>query len=85
VAWAGIPGRNSEKERMADDKTYASGLTEAEAKEFHRIFRQSFLVFVGVAVVAHVLVWSWRPWLPSVNGYTTSMIDGVQQLAAYLV
>ncbi|MGE0311947.1 MAG: light-harvesting antenna LH1, beta subunit [Lautropia sp.] len=40
-----------------------SGLTEAEAKEFHGIFVTSFAVFTGIAVVAHLLVWAWRPWL----------------------
>jgi light-harvesting complex 1 beta chain len=40
-----------------------SGLTEAEARQFHRIFVTSFLVFTGIAVVAHFLVWQWRPWL----------------------
>ncbi len=38
-------------------------LTEAEAKEFHKIFIVSFLAFTAVAVVAHVLVWMWKPWL----------------------
>ncbi len=38
-------------------------LTEAEAKEFHKIFITSFLIFTVVAIVAHVLVWNWRPWL----------------------
>ncbi len=42
----------------------ASGLTEPEAREFHSIFVTSFLVFAGIAVVAHFLVWQWRPWLP---------------------
>ena len=60
---------------MADDKGgYGSGLTEAEAKEFHGIFIMSFLIFTGIAVVAHILVWMWRPWLPSVHGY--SMVEG---------
>jgi light-harvesting complex 1 beta chain len=40
-----------------------SGLTEAEARQFHRIFVTSFLGFTAVAVVAHILVWQWRPWL----------------------
>ena len=53
-----------------------SGLTEAEAKEFHRIFMGSFILFTAIAVVAHILVWYWRPWLPGVNGY--AMIDGVK-------
>ena len=41
-----------------------SGLTEPEAREFHKIFMQSFAIFVGVAFLAHILVWLWRPWLP---------------------
>lgn len=47
-----------------------SGLTEAEAKEFHSYFVKGFLVFTAVAIVAHVLVWLWRPWFPSVDGYS---------------
>ena len=38
-------------------------LTPEEAKEFHKIFVTSFLIFTAVAIVAHVLVWNWRPWL----------------------
>ena len=48
-------------------------LTEQEAKEFHRIFMTSFIVFTVIAIVAHILVWQWRPWLPGPNGY--AMID----------
>lgn len=50
-----------------------SGLTEAEAKEFHRIFMGSFLGFLAIAIVAHILVWSWRPWLPGEHGYAELM------------
>jgi light-harvesting complex 1 beta chain len=39
-----------------------SGLTEEEAKDFHRIFMGSFIAFTLIAIVAHVLVWIWRPW-----------------------
>ncbi len=46
-----------------------SGLTEAEAKEFHRIFMGSFIGFTVIAIIAHVLVWNWRPWLPGEHGY----------------
>ncbi len=38
-------------------------LTPEEAKEFHKLFITSFLIFTVVAIVAHVLVWNWRPWL----------------------
>ncbi|HVO48632.1 MAG TPA: light-harvesting antenna LH1, beta subunit [Steroidobacteraceae bacterium] len=51
-----------------------SGLSEQEAKEFHRIFMASFIVFLLIAIVAHILVWQWRPWLPGPQGYT-SMSD----------
>ena len=60
-----------------DRKGSISGLTEAEAKEFHGIFMSSFIGFVAVAVVAHILVWMWRPWLPGVKGYALNTIDGV--------
>lgn len=52
-----------------------SGLTPDEAREFHKIFVQSFLAFTAVAVVAHILVWMWRPWFPGVNGYS-AMVSG---------
>jgi len=51
-----------------------SGLTELEAKEFHKIFVVSFIAFTLIAIVAHILVWSWRPWIPGPNGYATSML-----------
>jgi light-harvesting complex 1 beta chain len=38
-------------------------LTADEAKEFHKIFVSSFMGFTVVAVIAHVLVWMWKPWL----------------------
>lgn len=59
-----------------------SGMTEPEAREFHRIFMVSFIVFVVIAIIAHFLVWQWRPWLPDEGGYTTSMmLDGVRAVA----
>jgi light-harvesting complex 1 beta chain len=61
---------------VAEEKVSLSGLSESEAKEFHRIFVTSFMLFTGVAVVAHVLAWMWRPWLPGVNGY--GMLDKAQ-------
>ncbi len=48
---------------MANNPTSLSGLTDDEAKEFHGIFVSSFLAFTAIAVVAHILVWMWRPWL----------------------
>jgi light-harvesting complex 1 beta chain len=54
-----------------------SGLTEPEAREFHRIFMASFIVFVVIAIIAHFLAWQWRPWLPPEGGYA-ALLDGVQ-------
>ncbi|MGQ0592487.1 MAG: light-harvesting antenna LH1, beta subunit [Gammaproteobacteria bacterium] len=61
---------------MAERSGSLSGLTEQEAKEFHSIFMTSFIIFTVIAIVAHILVWNWRPWLPSEGGY--SMIQGAQ-------
>ena len=58
-----------------------SGLTEPEAKEFHAIFMTSFLLFTAIAVVAHILAWMWRPWLPGPNGYRTAL-ESLQHLAS---
>jgi light-harvesting complex 1 beta chain len=55
---------------MAEDKSY-SGLTEAQAKEFHKIFVTSFIIFVAIAIVAHILAWMWRPW----GGSYSDLID----------
>jgi light-harvesting complex 1 beta chain len=49
-----------------------SGLTEPQAREFHRAFVTSFLVFLVIAIVAHFLVWQWRPWIPGTPGYEVS-------------
>jgi len=56
-----------------DQNQSISGLSENEAKEFHKIFVVSFIIFVAIAVVAHILAWQWRPWLPGPEGY--AMID----------
>lgn len=54
---------------MAEDSSL-SGLTAQEAKAFHELFIQSFLIFTVVAFLAHILAWFWRPWLPGPGGYT---------------
>jgi light-harvesting complex 1 beta chain len=48
---------------MSDRNGSLSGLTEQEAQEFHKIFMSSFIGYTIIAIVAHALVWSWRPWL----------------------
>ncbi len=61
-----------------------SGLTEAEAREFHSIFMTSFVVFTAIAIVAHILAWMWRPWLPGPTGYKAAM-DGATHYAGIVL
>lgn len=58
-----------------------SGLSEQEAKEFHSIFMTSFILFTVIAVVAHILAWMWRPWLPGPGGYKAAL-ESVQHFAS---
>ena len=60
-----------------------SGLSDQEAREFHSLFMMSFIIFTAIAVVAHILVWLWRPWLPGPNGYR-SAIDSATHFAGTL-
>ena len=39
-----------------------SGLTDEEAQEFHTFYTQGLVGFSVIAIVAHVIVWAWRPW-----------------------
>lgn len=48
---------------MAENIKSQTGLSDDEAKEFHGVFASSMTAFIGVAVVAHILAWAWRPWL----------------------
>ena len=58
-----------------------SGLTRAEASEFNKLFLISFIIFTLIAIVAHYLVWIWRPWL-QMGGPTmqTGMLDTLHPL-----
>jgi light-harvesting complex 1 beta chain len=66
---------------MSDNKlgpgTY---LTDAEAKEVHKLFVASTAFFVFVAIVAHFLVWAWRPWFGAPRPYAA--LESVQMADA---
>jgi light-harvesting complex 1 beta chain len=66
---------------MSDNDRLGPGayLTPEEAKEFHKMFVSSFIMFTIIAIVAHVLVWMWRPWFPGVNGY--ALMNDATELA----
>ena len=53
----------------ADSRSPVSGLTEQEAKELHSGFMTMTILYVAIAVVAHILMWMWRPWFPGTSGY----------------
>ncbi|HBG99895.1 MAG: light-harvesting protein [Rhodobacteraceae bacterium] len=49
---------------MADSTDLSfTGLTDEQAQELHAVYMQGFSLFVGVALVAHLAVFIWRPWL----------------------
>ncbi len=69
---------------MAERDKSLSGLNEDEAKEFHSIFVVSFIAFTIIALIAHLLVWNWRPW-----GWASAQLNdaavSVAQIAQTLV
>ena len=56
-----IPPVNADQFGQNDDHKQASESDE-EAQEFHHYWMQGTVGFTAVAVLAHILVWAWRPW-----------------------
>jgi light-harvesting complex 1 beta chain len=54
---------------MENKRSTITGLNAEEAREFHSLMVTSTIGYVVIAVIAHFLVWQWRPWFPSVKGY----------------
>jgi len=48
---------------MANDLD-PNNLTDQQAKEIHDGFFTYMVLFIGIAVVAHLLTWIWKPWIP---------------------
>ena len=69
--------RDKERDDRMGLGTY---LTPEEAKEFHKLFIISFIVFTVVAIIAHFMAWNWRPWLPGPDGY--AMVERGTQVAS---
>ncbi len=70
---------------MAEERTL-SGLTDEEAKEFHKVFSFTASVFFVVVIIAHVLAYSWRPFWPGPQGWVQqSMLDAVSTVTSFLV
>ena len=71
------------KEVVMSDRESMSGLTPDEAREFHDFYMKGLVLFTAVAIVAHFLVWVWRPWLSS--GDMASASDLLQNSANTLM
>jgi light-harvesting complex 1 beta chain len=58
---------------MAEEyRSPISGLTNNEAKELHRGFMTTMTMYIIIALIAHYLVWAWRPWFPGTSGYKST-------------
>jgi light-harvesting complex 1 beta chain len=58
---------------MADENGIftQSGLNEAEAKEVQGYVTQYFTIFLAFAILAHILMWVYKPWF---DGREMSMV-----------
>ncbi len=56
-------------------------LTAAEAKEFHKLFVLSMGFFTLIAIIAHTLVWVWRPWLGAPMPMQSASLTDAMQVA----
>jgi light-harvesting complex 1 beta chain len=61
-----------------------SSLTDEEAKALHSNVFSVAVVFVAIAVVAHILMWMWRPWIPGTAGYKSSVSDAAGSIMTTL-
>ena len=61
------------------DITHGSvaGLIENDSTTYRGIFVASFAVFLAIAVLASLLTWKWRSWMPGAEG-EKSLIHGVK-------
>jgi light-harvesting complex 1 beta chain len=79
---SGFRAELKECQVMADNRESLTGLTDAEAREVHGYMIQGYIAFVAVAVVAHFLVWQWRPWFPTLKGYVS--LDNIGALTSLI-
>lgn len=50
---------------------------ETQSLSFNTIFAVGFVLFASIAVVAQMLGWNWRSWLPGAEG-VKSLTGGVK-------
>jgi light-harvesting complex 1 beta chain len=52
-------------------------MARQDSKTYQSIFACGFLIFLAIALVAQMLGWHWRSWLPGAEGMK-SMTGGVK-------
>jgi len=52
-------------------------LLKEDSKAFSWIFAVGFVIFLPIALIAQILGWEWRSWLPGAEG-VKSMTGGVK-------
>ena len=52
----------AESTTLEDGSVSFTGLTDDQAKELHEVYLKGFYLFGAVALLAHLLVFVWRPW-----------------------
>ena len=58
----------------------SNGMSEKGAREFHRLFMMSFIIFTIIAIIAHFLVWQRYPWFGSLDSIPAA-VDGLSAVA----
>jgi light-harvesting complex 1 beta chain len=59
------------------NKASVHSMLKQDSKTFFPIFASGFLIFLAIALVAQMLGWHWRSWLPGAEG-VKSMTGGVK-------
>ena len=54
-----------------------TGVTKGDSVAYGSIFVLSFVVFLAIALLALLLTWNWRLWLPVAEG-EKSLVHGVK-------
>ncbi|MEL6287694.1 MAG: light-harvesting antenna LH1, beta subunit [Pseudomonadota bacterium] len=69
-----------------DVRLYKSGLSENEAKEVHGLVMQTAFIYVGIALIAHFLVWTQKPWFVGweESSVATDVLPAVQTVLTAL-
>ena len=52
--------------------TAGSDLTAAEAQAYHKLFMTFTFIYIGIATVAHLLMWAWKPWIQAAAETSTA-------------